>query len=142
MFHVGQLVICSAPLESRPVLPVIMPQKGVVYTVREIEVADGGKHPGDPFLRLVEITNELWQCRGRLIEPAFWYRRFRPLDDSLRYSARPSGMLPLTGNWSHEHRGDLNPTRPPRPVIRAGMHGSEFRIISGVRAGRFPAWLS
>lgn len=82
MFHVGQLVKCVEAFESRSAVPVAMPQKGTVYTVREIEIADGGNHPGDPFLRLVEIINDPWPCRGRSVEPAFWYARFRPIDDT------------------------------------------------------------
>ena len=82
--YVGQRVVCTASFQTPQTINVKVPEKGIVYAVREIRydlVGDTGEK-GVGFL-LVEIRNERRPVLGdRILEPAFASAGFRPVDES------------------------------------------------------------
>lgn len=78
MFKVGQKVVCIDDdwnhLSYMPTQN--MPNKGEIYTVREIEIFGN-----DVGIRLCEVVNKPWRSPdGLLMEQAFDIDAFRPID--------------------------------------------------------------
>jgi hypothetical protein len=75
MFHVGQMVVCVSEFISNE-QGVTYPIKGLVYTVRGVEVSPLNGLLG---LFLEEIVNERRLYTLGMREPKFWVGRFRPV---------------------------------------------------------------
>lgn len=75
-WQVGDKVVCIYAFEAMDPLEVV-PVKGVVYTIREIEAADGFV-----FIRLVEIVNDCLDYVDGAGEVCFWAARFRKVQPS------------------------------------------------------------
>lgn len=81
-FHVGQHVVLidndwrpKPGIHSHYYKNLVVPSKGVVYTVRALEIVPSGTL----VLLLVEIVNPLKKFKQGWLEPPFRASRFRPL---------------------------------------------------------------
>lgn len=79
-FHVGQKVVVAREFPACEIVRarldgVIIPEAGVVYTIRNME--PGVWNPSEVFIRLVELVNVPHCSDG--IEPSFSATRFRPV---------------------------------------------------------------
>lgn len=79
-FRVGQKVVCvddefHGDFFDVPCLPV----KGLVYTIRSIEVMTGSDGEQSPIIRLVEVINPAMPWTIGDVEIGFVPRRFRPV---------------------------------------------------------------
>jgi hypothetical protein len=118
MFHVGQLVICIKDTSSVAAAypDYIMPQKGFVYTVRQVHFDCEGidsNNLGTGIL-LFEIHNKPFDEGG---EPAFDALSFRPIDEARIDRFRQ--ML----------------VTPPREPAHADLTGDERAKVMGWEAG-------
>jgi hypothetical protein len=75
-FYVGQKITMSRPIPPWFERPegIVLPEFGIIYTVRDLEVYDDSE-----WLRLDEIRNHDVMEHGRLIEPWFETVGFRPV---------------------------------------------------------------
>ncbi|MBO6542321.1 MAG: hypothetical protein JJ939_16050 [Alphaproteobacteria bacterium] len=113
-FYVGQKVVCVDDDFLGNEGPEIFPQKGVVYTVRELV---GGRYQNDAtYLRLVEIVNKRRWYRDRLwrTEPCFTVEAFRPLTDTKK--STETGMEILR----EIVRNPKTPARSKQPEYEVG----------------------
>lgn len=72
----GMRVVCildNVTDWERQIPSVTFPQRGAVYTIREVPIPD--------YLRLVEITNAPAPPPFIAVEPYFFYLAFKPLDE-------------------------------------------------------------
>lgn len=114
-FHVGLKVVCINDDWGDPApyvaLQMIMPVKGVIYTLRELDIAQCCPRHGDKlFVCLKEIDNShlIGRCdpNERPYEPMFGADHFRPLTDAERKAETGMTMLrALQTDWS-EPEGD------------------------------------
>lgn len=91
-FHVGQHVICVDDKFGLTALPIAVPKKGVVYTVREVIPEDKW---GPSTLRLHEVVNPLRAYAEGLCENSWDARAFRPLSSD-RLSIFRQHLAPLS----------------------------------------------
>lgn len=76
-FRVGQKVVCISEGCEFGYNDEIVPQKGQIYTVREVLPAI--HYPGELVIRLVEIVNRPRQYRDSFTECSFRAVRFRSI---------------------------------------------------------------
>jgi len=83
MFHVGQKVVCVCTpdiIEEVAHLGEVLPQEGVVYTIRAIQDADPFYYSGEIAFLLFEIRNKSREGANLgTCEPNFHSALFRPL---------------------------------------------------------------
>jgi hypothetical protein len=79
-FHVGQKVVCvNDNFELGFANQINIPEKGVVYTVRDIELATGVAGQKAIIVRLEEVVNPVLDWDNGRMEVGFFPSRFRPL---------------------------------------------------------------
>lgn len=83
-FVVGQHVVLTDdkgfPASGKGVkegVEVVVPKKGIVYTVRKLMPS---AITGEPLILLAEIVNPPIKFKQGMLEPPFAARRFKPLD--------------------------------------------------------------
>jgi hypothetical protein len=85
IFFVGMKVVCVDDADPTKPFPYQMPNRpvrGCVYTVRDVAIND----VGEIGIWVHELFNPNWRPgRARMIEPAFYAWRFRPISETISF---------------------------------------------------------